>query len=100
MSVATQNFAVQKELLETRLAALVGLEAMGGPGLMQNAQAQQAQMQAQVQAQVDHQVKALRKALDRLSRGEYGYCRICGADIDPQQLRDQPENPFCPSCSL
>lgn len=66
------KFSAQKELLETRLAT------SGADG---------------------RQVVALTKALERLNAGEYGYCRICGADIPAQQLREQPENPFCPSCS-
>ena len=66
------NFSLHKELLETRLART-------GPK--------------------DAEAVALTKALHRLQLGEYGYCRICGADIPDAQLREQPENPFCPSCN-
>jgi DnaK suppressor protein len=66
------DFSIQRELLETRLAMIApkGAEAT-----------------------------ALTEALKRLNKGEYGYCRICGADIPEEQLRAQPENPFCPSCN-
>ncbi len=66
------DFLVHKELLETRLSR----EAAQG-----------------------QQVAVLEAALKRLDMGEFGYCRICGKDIDPVRLRTAPENPFCPSCS-
>lgn len=66
------EYLLHKELLETRLSHTCGQAP---------------------------QVKAIEAALKRLDVGEFGYCRICGKDIDPARLRAAPENPFCPSCS-
>lgn len=89
------DFTVQKRRLETRLSAL-SAGMLAGQGLT-----------ALMERRVEHassvtkrtQIRAILTALDRLQDGEYGYCRICGADISADQLRDLPENPFCESCS-
>jgi RNA polymerase-binding transcription factor DksA len=35
------------------------------------------------------------EALDRLERGEYGRCVICGQAIPEERLELVPETPFC-----
>lgn len=86
------DFSTQKRRLETQLSAL-SAGMMAGQGL------------AALSAEGDKlrgrgtQIRAILTALDRLKTGEYGYCRICGADIALEQLREHPENPFCDSCS-
>ena len=37
-------------------------------------------------------------ALARLRKGSYGYCQICGDDIDDAHLDNNPATPFCGSC--
>jgi len=37
-------------------------------------------------------------ALARLREGSYGFCQICGDDIDDACLDANPATPFCGSC--
>jgi RNA polymerase-binding protein DksA len=34
-------------------------------------------------------------ALRRLEEGDYGRCRVCGAEIESERLEARPETPFC-----
>jgi DnaK suppressor protein len=38
------------------------------------------------------------EALNRIDRGEFGYCQQCGEDINPKRLEVQPWAPYCLSC--
>jgi len=89
------DFSVQKEHLQTRLSAL-SAGMLAGQGLS----ALSRDMPSRgIRGGKSTQIRAILTALDRLNAGEYGYCRICGADISPDQLQAHPENPFCESCS-
>lgn len=93
------DFSAQKRRLETRLSALsAGVLAGQGLSALSGAVGEQA-MTLEPNAMKGPQIRAILTALDRLKAGEYGYCRICGADIALDQLRERPENPFCESCS-
>ena len=37
-------------------------------------------------------------ALARLREGSYGFCQICGEDIDDARLDENPAAPFCGKC--
>ncbi|MVO16092.1 TraR/DksA family transcriptional regulator [Parasedimentitalea huanghaiensis] len=37
-------------------------------------------------------------ALARLREGSYGFCQICGDDIEEERLDKCPATPFCSSC--
>ncbi|OIQ25810.1 MAG: conjugal transfer protein TraR [Alphaproteobacteria bacterium MedPE-SWcel] len=84
------DFIVQKERLETRLSAL-SAGILAGEGI--------AALTAGAAGNRGTRVGAILTALDRLEAGEYGYCRICGADISADHLAAHPETPFCESCS-
>lgn len=43
-------------------------------------------------------LERLGHALDRLERGEYGRCEVCGGVIDPERLRVLPEANLCIRC--
>ncbi|MCG7627562.1 conjugal transfer protein TraR [Epibacterium sp. MM17-32] len=92
------DFSAQKERLETRLSALSAgmLAGQGLSALTRNANTARA---AHSRAGKTTQITEILTALDRLKAGEYGYCRICGADLTHDQLRQNPETPFCESCS-
>lgn len=45
------------------------------------------------------EIAAIRAALDRMSRGEYGVCVKCGAEIADERLDLLPATPFCRSCA-
>ena len=38
-------------------------------------------------------------ALARLREGSYGFCQICGDDIDDARLDQNPSTPFCYGCN-
>ncbi len=95
------DFNVQKKCLETRLSAL-SAGMLAGQGLSALARASEAQIAgrgSRASTLAGREMRAILTALDRLKAGEYGSCRICGADIAPEQLRAHPEIPFCESCS-
>ncbi len=92
------DFATQKRRLETRLSAL-SAGMLAGQGLSALSDSRETALEQAVVMGKGTQIRAILTALDRLKAGEYGYCRICGADIAPEHLREHPENPFCESCS-
>lgn len=50
------------------------------------------------QERVASRAAALTAALERLDRGEYGVCTVCGEPIEPQRLRALPEAATCLAC--
>lgn len=61
-------------------------------------------MQAQAMAQATarrrkEQLQRIAGALRRLESGDFGYCAICGTDIDPKRLRVDPTLTRCIRCS-
>ena len=45
------------------------------------------------------EIKAIRAALRRMDKGEYGYCTRCGAKISEDRLDLLPQTPFCSDCA-
>lgn len=45
------------------------------------------------------EVRRIRAALDRIRRGEYGFCVDCGTEIAPERLDLLPATPFCAACA-
>ena len=41
----------------------------------------------------------IERALDRLDKGTYGVCRLCGEPIDPARLKAIPYTRYCLSCA-
>lgn len=46
----------------------------------------------------DHELARIDAALERLTRGEYGYCRHCGCPIPLARLDADPTTTECGSC--
>lgn len=46
-----------------------------------------------------HRINEIDRALDRLERGEFGKCALCGRGISPGRLETQPEADLCLDCS-
>ena len=38
-------------------------------------------------------------ALQRIEEGEFGYCAVCGEDIEPKRLEHDPPVPACIACA-
>lgn len=47
----------------------------------------------------DNLADKVRSALERLKRGDYGICRVCGGAIDSQRLEVLPYSDTCRRCS-
>lgn len=43
-------------------------------------------------------LRQIEEALQRIKLGEYGICRVCGAEIDEQRLEAVPTTRICISC--
>ena len=60
-------------------------------------QAQQIAQETTRRRQV--QLQKVQSALRRLDEGEYGYCLICGEEIDPGRLKIDPATTRCIGCA-
>lgn len=45
------------------------------------------------------QLAAVEGALERVAAGEYGFCFVCGEEIEPGRLAVDPTNTRCISCA-
>ncbi len=43
-------------------------------------------------------INKIRQALDRIEKGHYGYCKVCGEPIPPSRLQARPEAELCIEC--
>ena len=75
------------ELDQTRVGRLSRMDAM---------QAQQMALEAARRRQ--HQLLKIEGALRRIESGEYGYCFVCGEEIDVRRLFVDPANTRCMEC--
>ena len=79
-------------------AAIVTLD-QSKVGRLSRMDALQAQQMAQETARRRQiQLQKIDSALRRMAAGEYGYCLICGDDIDPARLDFDPACTRCTGC--
>ena len=79
-------------------AAIVTLD-QSQVGRLSRMDALQAQQMAQETARRrEIQLQKIDSALRRMAAGEYGYCLICGDDIDPARLDFDPACTRCTGC--
>ncbi|MDP6377491.1 MAG: TraR/DksA C4-type zinc finger protein [Pseudomonadales bacterium] len=60
------------------------------------------QAQAMAQATTARRLSQLRniaQALQRIDKGQYGYCETCGEEIDPRRLEIDPTTQCCITCA-
>ena len=68
-------------------------------GRLSRMDAMQAQQMAQeVARRRQHQLLKIDGALRRIESGEYGYCFVCGEEIDVRRLAADPSNTHCIEC--
>jgi RNA polymerase-binding transcription factor DksA len=48
---------------------------------------------------VETEINALKEALSRVHAGTYGYCEVCGTQIDPERLEILPTTTLCVNCA-
>ena len=75
------------ELDQTRVGRVSRMDAM---------QAQQMALECARRRQ--QQIVEVEAALRRIDSGEYGYCVVCGEEIDPRRLSVDPTNTRCIQC--
>lgn len=98
--------------LEARLEELDRLDAMSAGGrepvtLQQDAVGRLSRMDAmqqQAMAQAEerrrqHERSRIRRALERLEEGEWGWCATCGEEIAEGRLRNDPSVATCVECA-
>jgi DnaK suppressor protein len=56
-------------------------------------------MAAEVERRRELELTRIATALERLERGEYGYCVNCGEPIAQRRLELDPATPLCLSCA-
>ena len=49
--------------------------------------------------EVTSRIKGLQEALDRVQNGTYGYCQVCGTQINPERLEILPAAQRCTNCA-
>lgn len=59
---------------------------------------QQQQMALNAKKQLEVNLQLIDAALERLEKGEYGYCLKCEEEIDQKRLQAKPEAAFCTKC--
>ncbi len=85
---AGKNSASPVELDQSRVGRVSRMDAM------------QQQAMAQAAARLAGAEKArIRKALDRVQSGDYGYCMNCDEKITEKRLRFDPSVLFCIDCA-
>lgn len=47
---------------------------------------------------LEKSLKDVKKALDRITKGEYGFCKYCKQEIDAKRLKARPTSSACVSC--
>lgn len=75
------------ELDQTRVGRLSRMDAM---------QAQQMALESARRRR--HQLLEIEAALRRIDSAEYGYCIVCGEEIDVRRLSVDPTNTHCIEC--
>ncbi|ABM62741.1 TraR/DksA family transcriptional regulator [Halorhodospira halophila] len=76
------------ELDQTRQGRLSRMDALQGQ-----------QMALERERRRQHLVQRIDGALRRLDSGDFGYCFICGEDIDPRRLQADPTLTRCAECA-
>lgn len=87
MEEASRETGETVELDQARVGRLSRMDAM---------QAQQ--MALEVARRRQQQVSKIEGALRRIESGEYGYCYVCGEEIDARRLSVDPTNTRCMEC--
>jgi DnaK suppressor protein len=59
---------------------------------------QQQQMALNARKQLEINLQLVDAALERLEKGDFGYCLNCEEEIDQKRLLAKPEAAFCTKC--
>jgi len=56
-------------------------------------------MQLETERRRNQERQRIIAALRRLDEGDFGYCAVCGEDIEPKRLEHDPTVPSCIACA-
>ncbi len=93
--------AQKLELMDKGKAALDGLrdsDVRGGDSLDQSTAEQRTSTMLRLKDREQKLIFNIEEALERLDRGEYGYCEECGEPINEGRLRVRPMAQMCIDC--
>lgn len=76
------------ELDQTRVGRLSRMDAIQGQ-----------QMAQETARRRQHRLRAIAGALRRIDSGEFGYCTVCGEEIDRRRLDFDPTHARCVECA-
>ncbi|MBI3732766.1 MAG: TraR/DksA C4-type zinc finger protein [Chloroflexi bacterium] len=65
----------------------------GDPGV------QEWEMNYALKQEAERKLKSLQTAIQKLERGQYAICEVCGQVIDPERLAILPETTRCVTCA-
>lgn len=60
---------------------------------------QEWELNYELKKEAERRLNRLEAALDKLQRGSYAICEICGNPIDPERLAILPETTRCVNCA-
>ena len=87
LSETTADARNPVELDQTSVGRLSRMDALQGQAM---------QLETERRRQVE--LQRIDAALGRVKDGEFGYCVICGDDIEPKRLEHDPTVPTCIGC--
>ncbi len=107
-----ENIEKMKQLLIDRNAALMAVAISGEKdaepvildqqkvGRISRIDAMQVQaMSAETNRRRGIELASIRAALERIEKGDYGYCVKCDEEITLKRLEIEPASPMCISCA-
>ena len=60
---------------------------------------QEQAMQVETERRRHQELQRIEAALERIDEGEFGYCAVCGDDIELRRLEHDPTVPTCIACA-
>ena len=88
---------LSRDSSEGRGAVTLDQQSVGRLSRMDAMQMQQMALAADRQRNA--RIGRIRNALERMERGEFGYCLACGNDIPEARLEADPSVPLCVACA-
>jgi DnaK suppressor protein len=103
LDAARERRRLEEELAEAyeELALIeLKLEDKGDFGLGEGAStAYEWEMNLALRQAAEAKIGSIKAAMNRLERGVYGICRVCGQPIDPDRLEILPDTTLCVTCA-
>jgi DnaK suppressor protein len=98
---------LERELEELQALRHHGAHERGPVEVDQQALGRLSRMDALQQQEIAHaadrarqqRIARIRAALERMDKGEYGYCLACGEEIPDARLHADPTAPLCVPCA-